>query len=160
MKNTVISIIHKKHLLCARHCADFKYIISYNPYKNSVKQVSNEVHILAILILLHMKRHTGAYWPIQSIRWCLENLPLLVPNISNHMFPVIILAGALSLYILLALVKQSSCQRQNGFLCVSSFHELSHPTLPLVPGSRVKNERREVMVPGTWCNSSSDSFFR
>jgi len=113
MKNKMVTIKHEKHLLWARHCADFKCIISCNLHKNSM-EVINQVHILTIIFLLHMRKHLL----IWNIRPCFKNLPLLVPNICNHTLPIIILARVLSLYILLALVKQSSCQKPTSCVCV------------------------------------------
>ena len=51
MKNKMVTIKHEKHLLWARHCADFKCIISCNLHKNSM-EVINQVHILTIIFLL------------------------------------------------------------------------------------------------------------
>ena len=56
MKNKMVTIKHEKHLLWARHCADFKCIISCNLHKNSM-EVINQVHILTIIFLLHMRKH-------------------------------------------------------------------------------------------------------
>lgn len=57
------------------------------------------------------------------------------------MRPMVVLARALYRYMLLTLMKQSSCHRQTGF--VSSFQELSHPTLTLVYSSRVKKKKKK-----------------
>lgn len=113
MKNKMVTIKHEEHLLWARHCADFKCIISCNLHKNSM-EVINQVHILTILFLLHMRKHLL----IWNIRPCFENFSLLVPNISNYTLLIITLARVLSLYILLALVKQSSCHKPTSCVCV------------------------------------------